>query len=198
MAKEKNTPVGVDPQRVVTGKVRASYVYLDEPRVYDNGDEKYSVTLLSPKSDKATYKKLNKAMDAAEEAWINTVWKGKRPAKINRSLHDGDGVRAVSGEPYGEECKGHWVLSVQSKRKPGVVDRDNDPFDAADIKSGDYIRASLRAFAYDVSGNRGVSFGLNNVQFLHEGDPLGGGTSARADFSDPFEDDEDDYGDLID
>ena len=36
---------------LVTGKVRFSYMAVFEPRKTPNGDEKYSVTLLIPKSD---------------------------------------------------------------------------------------------------------------------------------------------------
>lgn len=45
------------------------------------------------------------------------------------------------------------------------------------IKSGDYVRVSLNAFAYSNAGNNGVSLGLNNVLFVEEGESLGGGRS---------------------
>ena len=112
-------------------------------------------------------------------------WPNKPPAKLAYTLHDGDGVKEKTGEPFGPECKGHWVISVSSKNKPGVVDADlNEIIDKTAIVSGDYGRASINAYGYDVSGNRGVSFGLNNIQFLEKGEPLGGRTRAEDDFSD--------------
>ena len=198
MAKDKNSQK--DETRFVTNKVRFSYVNLATPRQFDdaNSKPKYTVTLLMPKSDKENKKRFDKAFDAAIEAGIDAVWKGKRPAKVRNKVHDGDGERPQSGEPFGDECKGHWVVEVNSLTKPGIVDRYNDLMDAEDIKSGDYGRVSLRAFAYDFSGSKGVSYALNNVQFLSEGESLGGRrTSPEDDFSDPFDDD-DELDDLLD
>ena len=35
-------------------------------------------------------------------------------------LYDGDGTRP-SGEPFGPECKGHWVITASGKQKPQCV-----------------------------------------------------------------------------
>jgi hypothetical protein len=52
-----------------------------------------------------------------------------------------------------------------------------------DIVSGDYGRVSLNAYAYDQAGNKGVSYGLNNIMLLSKGDSLGGAKpSAASDF----------------
>ena len=168
--------------KVVTSKVRLSYCNLFEPRAQQEGGEpKYSVTLLTPKSDTATVAKIKAAQEAATVA----KWPTKRPPKLATTLHDGDGVKEKTGEPFGPECQGHWVMSVSSKNKPGVVDANlNEILDKTAIVSGDYGRVSINAYGYDVSGNRGISFGLNNVQFLEKGEPLGGRTRAEDDFSD--------------
>ena len=42
--------------KVVTGKVRFSYAHVWEPASINGGDEKYSVSILIPKSDKKTLK----------------------------------------------------------------------------------------------------------------------------------------------
>lgn len=169
--------------KVVTGKVRLSYAFLFEarpPKENPDGEKKFSTSILIPKSDKDTLDKIK----AAQEVAITAKWPGKRPAKIAITLHDGDGVKEKTGEPYGPECKGHFVMSVSTKLRPGVVDTNmNSIIDPAGIQSGDYARVSISAYAYDVSGNRGVSFGLNNVQLLAKGEPLGGSTRAEDDFS---------------
>lgn len=166
--------------KVVTGRVRLSYCTLDQARPpKDNpaGDPKFSVSILIPKSDTKTYA----ALKAAQEVAIAAKWP-KRPAKVATTLHDGDGVKEKTGEAYGPECKGHWVMSCASKTRPGMVDKDlNAIIETGVIKSGDYARVSLNAYCYDVSGNRGVSFGLNNVQKLADGEALGGGRSRAED-----------------
>lgn len=169
--------------KVVTGRVRLSYAWLDEPRTpKDNpsGEPKYSVSLLIPKTDVKTVE----ALKAAQEVAIAAKWP-KRPAKIATTMHDGDGVREKTGEAYGPECHGHWVMSVATKSKPGMVDKDCVPIlEKNVIRSGDYARVSLNAYAYDANGNRGVSFGLNNVQKLADGEPLGASrTRAEDDFT---------------
>ena len=172
--------------KVVTGKVRLSYCNLFEPRAQQEGGEaKYSVTILIPKSDTATVEKIK----AAQEAAVAAKWPTKRPAKIATTLHDGDGVKEKTGEEFGPECKGHWVMSVSSKQRPGLVDENlNEIMDKTAIVSGDYGRVSINAYGYDVNGNRGVSFGLGNVQLVAEGEALSSRTRAEDDFSDDFED----------
>ena len=38
--------------------------------------------------------------------------------------------------------------------------------------AGAIVRAQLSAFPYDTDGNKGVSFGLNNIQKLAEGEEI--------------------------
>ena len=62
---------------------------------------------------------------------------------------------------------------------------------------------SLNFFPYSAMGNNGISAGLNNVQFIRDGEPLGGRSRAEDDF-DVYEDPEaeqapweDDYDDIL-
>lgn len=162
--------------KVVTGKVRASYVNLDQPRQQKNADgspngkPKYSVTLLIPKSDTTTLK----ALKAAQEAAITAKWGDKRPKVLATTVHDGDGDRPSSGDAFGPECEGCYVVTVSSVNKPGIVDQKVKPFlEPGKVVSGDYIRADLNCYAYENSGKKGTSFGLNNVQLVSKGEPLG-------------------------
>lgn len=174
--------------KVITGVVRGSYLNLFEPRSSnDGGDPKYGLTILIPKTDTATLKKIRDAQETA----IISKWPNKRPPKIDTTLHDGDGVRPASGEPFGEECKGHYVMTVSSKDRPGLVDSNVEPIlDRGSVVSGDYFRVSMNAYAYDTAGKRGVSFGLNNVQFIRKGEPLTSKSRAEDDF-DAIDDEED-------
>lgn len=167
--------------KVVTNEIRGSYLNLWEPRAGQEGQTaKYSMTLLIPKTDTVTVNKIK----AAQEAAIQAKWPSKRPAKVDLTMHDGDGVKPSTGEPFGKECKGHYVMTVSSKTQPGVVDQSVQAIlDRGAIVSGDYFRVSINAYGYDTGGKRGVSFGLNNVQFLRKGEPLGSVARPQDDFS---------------
>ena len=177
------------PTRIRTGRARFSYLNVFTPRAFGDGEPKYSVTLLIPKSDKATYAKINAAIDAAKKAWVQS---GKKlPANPKTTLHDGDGTRANSGEEFGEECKGHWVITVSSKNPPTVVYSDKTPIlDPQQIKSGDYGYAIINFYVYDYNGTKGVSAGLNGIMKLEDGEALGGSHISDEDWEDP--DDADD------
>jgi len=156
--------------KLITGRVRASFVNVFQPRLNElSGKEEFSMTLLVPKTDKATLASIKKAQEEA----IALKWQGKPPVGLQLPLHDGDGEKPNGGE-YGPECANHWVLNVKSNRRPGIVDREmNEIIDPNEFISGDYCRVSLGAYAYD-NKRRGVAFGLNNIQVLDKGDPLGG------------------------
>jgi hypothetical protein len=167
---------------VTTGEVRLSYVNLFQPRANQPGQEpKYSLTVLLPKSDVATYQRLQAAIQAAYEKGVQTLWNGARPP-LKTPIHDGDGVRP-NGEPFGPECRGHWVFTASSKQRPEIVDAMLNPIlDQTKVYSGVYGRVNINFFAYNNSGNRGIGAGLGPVQILRDGEPLGGRVTAEAAF----------------
>lgn len=176
-----------DLQRVVTGKVRLSFVHLFTPYAKDAKREpKYSVTILIPKHDVATKQRIDAAIGVAVQDGVSRVWNGVRPPVINFPIHDGDGVKPSDGMPFGPECKGHWVMTASSKpdRKPEIIDINQNPIlNQFEIYSGVYGRVSLRFFAYLSDGKKGIGCGLGNVQKLEDGEPLSGGRSAAEDFA---------------
>ena len=180
--------------KVVTGKVRLSYVHLFEQYSINGSEPKYSMAILIPKKDKDTLKKIKSAQTAAAEAG-KEKFNGKVPTNLSTTLRDGDEDQDTVANP---EYAGHFYMNVSSKTKPNVVDRDmNAILDSGEVYSGCYARVSLNFFAYNTAGNKGISAGLNNVQKLADGDPLGGvGSSAEDDFSDDLDDEGDD--DLLD
>lgn len=169
--------------KVVTGKVRFSYLFVFEPRALESGEQKYSVTLLIPKSDTNTYTKIINAMNLAIDENVAGVFGGIKPANPKMPLYDGDGLRP-SGEPFGEECKGCWVITASSNEKPEIVDAALNPIMSKnELYSGCYGRASLNFFAYNKNGNKGVGCGLMNIQKLEDGQSLTGRTTAAEDFA---------------
>ena len=174
-----------DPMKVLTGEVRLSYANLTTPRAAQQGGEpKYSVTLLIPKTDVATKADIDAAINAAANEALTKVWNGARPPQLATPVWDGDGVRK-SGVPFGDECKGHWVITASTKNKPQVVgiDNINCELSPADIYSGMYARVTVRFFGYSNSGNKGVGCGLGNVLKTRDGEPLSGQSSAASDFA---------------
>ena len=178
--------------KVVTGKVRFSYVSIFEPKAPNGGgDPKYSVTLLIPKSDSTTYGKIQAAMAEARENFCKRNGASALPAKPNHTLHDGDGVRD-SGDPYGPECRGCYVITVSSKQKPVIVDAfRNEVTDPGEVYSGCYGRAAINFYGYNSNGKKGISAGLLSVQKLSDGEPFGTVGSAD-DFDDDYNAGDDD------
>ncbi len=171
------------PTQVVTGEVRLSYVHLLQPYSPNpQGDPKYSVTLLIPKSDTATKQRIDAAIQAAIEEGVTTKWGGRRPPQPAIPIWDGDGLRQ-NGEPFGPECKGCWVLTASSKQKQDVVDTSLQPIlDETQIYSGMYGRVAINFFAYDSNGKRGIGCGLGPVMKTRDGEPLGGRLTAESVF----------------
>lgn len=171
------------PTKVLTGEVRLSYTNLITPKApKTGGDARYSVALLIPKSDNATIADINASIKAAYEEGVTKKWGGAHP-QLKAIVHDGDGLRP-SGLPFGDECKGHWVLTASSKIKPQVVGVDNLNCELApsDIYSGMYGRVTINFYAYDTSGSKGVACGLGNVLKTRDGEALAGSASAQSDF----------------
>lgn len=164
--------------KVITGEVRFSYLHVFEPHAIEPGqDAKYSVSLLIPKSDKKTLNAMKKAIEAAKVAG-KAKWGGKIPANLKMPIRDGDVDRSDQ-----EEYKGHYFVNANSTNKPGLVDANVQPIiDSTELYSGCYGRASVNFYAYNVSGNRGIACGLNNIQKLRDGETLGGRSRAEDDF----------------
>lgn len=176
----------VIPTKVVTGEARLSYSHLTKPYANQpNQEPKFSTTLLIPKSDIATKQKIDAAINAAIQQGVTDKWNGVRPPMVAIPIHDGDGTRPSDGMPFGEECKGHWVMTASSKQRPEIVDLNLQPIlNETEIYSGMYARVSINFFSYAVQGKKGIGCGLNNVQKLRDGEPLGGRTNASDDFGD--------------
>lgn len=170
-----------NPSKVVTGKVRFSFVHVFEPVAVgdDENNKKYSVSILIPKSDTATLAKIKAAIQAAAEAGVNTLG-GKIPKGMKTPLRDGDEER--DDEVYA----GCMFMTANTVERPGVVDADLQPIlDRNEFYSGCYGRASVTFYAFNKAGNKGIACSLNNLQKLEDGDRLGGSrASAEEDFGD--------------
>jgi len=92
------------------------------------------------------------------------------------------GEKADKYQGYEE---GVVAVSAYSKNKPGIVDaRLQQVLLPEQVYAGQLVRAQLNCFAYDVSGNKGVSFGLNHIQIVkHDAPRIDGRVSAEKAFS---------------
>ena len=172
--------------KVITGKVRLSYANVWEPKSINGSDAKYGCSIIIPKSDKETIKKINNAIDAAIKEGIGKFG-GKIPNKavLKLPLRDGD-IDREDDEAY----KNAYFINANSKNAPGIVDINCDPIlDKTEVYSGCYARVSITFYAFNSNGNKGIACGLQNIQKLDDGEPLGGRTSASEDFKDYVEED---------
>ena len=179
-----------NPMKVITGpNTRWSYVNAWEPKSINGGAPKYSVSLIIPKSDTKTIEKIQAAIQAAyEEGQGKLKGNGKSvPALsvLKTPLRDGDAER-----PDDEAYADSYFVNANSGTAPGIVDADRNPIiDRSEVYSGVYGRASINFYAFNSNGNKGIACGLNNLQKIRDGEPLGGKTRAEDDFA--TEDDDD-------
>jgi hypothetical protein len=172
--------------KVITGiNTRLSYFHGWEPVSINGGEPKYSVSVLIPKTDKATLDAISKAVDTAIEDGV-AKFGGKKPNKaaLKMPLRDGDLER--EDEAY----KGHYFINANSKTAPQIVDKTVKPIlDREEVYSGCYGRVSLNFYAFNSNGNKGVACGLGNIQKIKDGESLGNRSTAAEDFT-TLEDDD--------
>ena len=180
-----------NPTKVITGvDTRWSYANVWDPKSINGGTPKYSVSLIIPKSDKVTIQKIKAAIQAAyEEGESKLKGSGKSVPSlsvIKTLLRDGDLER-----PDDEAYKNAYFVNANSATAPGIVDADRQQIiDRSEVYSGVYGRASINFYAFNSNGNKGIACGLNNLQKIRDGEPLGGKASAESDFA---TDDDDDF-----
>ena len=185
----KNQSPAPNPTKVITGEARLSYANLWEPKSINGGAPKYSVSIIIPKSDTRTVAKIKAAIEAAyREGETKLKGNGKTvPALsvLKTPLRDGDTER-----PDDEAYADTYFINANSGTAPGIVDSGCETiFERSQIYSGVYARASVNFFAFNSNGNKGIACGLNNIQKLRDGDPLGGKSRAEDDFATAEDDD---------
>lgn len=168
-----------------TPEFRVSYPNVFKPKRNDlNGKDEYSIVALFKKGQDLT------ALKAAAQKAIVDKWgpdKAKWPQNLRTPFRlQEERAKEVDGKrvlPAGHE-EGAIFLNLKSSQRPGVVDQNvQDILDESQFYAGCYARASSNAYAYDQKGNRGVSFGLGNIQKMRDGEPLGNRAKPENDFA---------------
>ena len=170
-----NNAKTINPCKVITGKdTRWSYANVWDPKAINGGTPKYSVSLIIPKSDTVTVAKIKAAIEAAYQEGESKLKGNGRSvpplSAIKNPLRDGDAER-----PDDPAYANAYFVNANSSTAPGIIDV--------------YGRASVNFYAFTSNGNRGIACGLNNLQKIRDGEPLGGKASAESDFATDEDDD---------
>ena len=121
--------------KVVTGiNTRLSYANIWEPKSINGGKEKYSVSLIIPKSDTKTVTAIEKAIDAAIEEGIGKFG-GKKPNKAALKLPLRDGDLEKDDVNY----KDAYFINANSITAPQIVNKQVQPIlNQTEVYSGCY------------------------------------------------------------
>lgn len=182
--------VNSNPTKVITGPdTRWSYANIWEAKSINGGAPKFSVSLIIPKSDTRTVAKIKAAIETAYhegEAKLKGNGKSVPPlSTIKMPLRDGD-IERPDDSAYADA----YFINANSATAPGVVDADrNVIITRSEVYSGVYGRASINFYAFNSNGNKGIACGLNNLQKIRDGEPLGGKSRAEDDFATDVDDD---------
>ena len=179
----------VKENKVVFGPCRLSYTHVFAKYAPDGDTDngKYMTNVLIPKDEAETIKAIKEAIGAAKKSAIVSKWNGKDPKKLDMPLRDGD--EKDDDDVYEDK----FYLNAKSTTRPGIVDKHKVPIvDEEEMYSGVWAIVSVTFFGYDVSGNRGVACGLNNLMKFKDDEHLGGRVSAETDFAGIDDEDDED------
>ena len=162
---------------IVTPPCRLSFPSLFEKSATFRGsdDKKYQASLLLP--PEVDLKPFYACMEAAMLA------KFGKPIKLPASKNPVKNCDEKDLDGYDE---GWHYINCKSGYQPNVLDQKRQEIlDPERIFAGCWVRMHLSAFAWDhPTGGRGISFSLNSVQLVREGERLDG----RRGGADVFED----------
>lgn len=157
---------------------RFAYLNCWRKKTFGDGKEKYGVTAIISKEDTETIRKISEAIEFVKQA-SQAKWGGKIPPNLRSPLHDGDIEKSEN-----PAFRNAYYINTKSTKKPQVVDENIEPIvDETEVYSGCYGRVSVVFFAYNFSGNRGISTVMCHIQKLKDGEVLDGTISAIEDFS---------------
>lgn len=144
----------------------------------------YSVTIVFPKEVD-----LSVLRAAAKECAVNKFG-ANLPKNLKSPFRKCSEVFSEKGDEKYPPEMAEWVqiTAKQNDQMPGIVDRNNVPLNqlregesAEDVKarlnsecySGRWARVSLSFWAFDISGSKGVTPFLTNVQLLDHDEAIG-------------------------
>lgn len=163
-------------KKCITPEFRVSYPNVFKPKAFKDQDAKYSLVMVFDEGVDLTKMKV-----AVRNAIVEKLGEDKATWPKKLRLPFRDGAEREDTEGYGP---GKIFVSASSKTQPGLVNKNLERIiNEADFYAGCRGHAELIAFYYDVNGNKGVSFSLQNLQKSAEDKPFSGRKKAEEVFS---------------
>ena len=174
---------------IVIGPVRFSYLHCWEPSAMNPGEkERYSVSAIISKKDKATINKIKKAIEVAKQVGKESKFAGKIPTNLKLPLRDGDVDR-----PEDENYANSYFLSCHSSTQPGIVDKNRNVItDRDEVYSGAFGYLNITFYPFNVSGSKGIAVGFNHLMKTKDGERLAASVDLETAFDEVELDDETD------
>lgn len=169
--------------KCMTPVFRVSFPQMFEAKkIGDSGKAKYGLVCLFTVAEiekSATEKKLWEGMVAAAKQAAQEKWPKGIPQGLQSPFRKGEEKEQFQG--YGP---GVVFISATTMTRPGLVDASLQKIIAPEeFYAGCYARATVNPYAWEFMGKKGVSFGLQNVQKVKEGEPFSARTQAEDDFN---------------
>lgn len=174
-------------EKVITPEFRVSYPHVFQAIKNDlSGKMEYTVVAIFPKGADLSALKAAATQTLTEKYGVDqSKWPTplRSPFRKCSERWKNNGGKQIIPPGYEEGDAIFVTLKASEQYKPGVVDQNVQPIlEPRDFYAGCYARASVRPYFYEQKGNRGVSFGVNNVQKTRDGEPLGGVSQPTDDF----------------
>lgn len=172
---------------MLTSIFRVSFPALLEPKWNELAKKnQYSVVMLF---DKKTAAKDLAALKAEVSHVANDKWPKGLPKKLRTPFRDGDLETYDKGANAGSpKAAGYIFVNAKSDQAPGVMKFDETGakvkvLSPDDVYGGCFAIAEVSVFAYEKGGNMGVSFGLNHILKMKDGERFSKRTSMDDAFS---------------
>ena len=169
-------------KKITTPPFRISFPEVFKAKAFEEGqDPKFSCMMCFPKDTTDMSELKAEIKRVAQEKWGK-----KRPKKFMQPIKDGADLDLDGMENF-------WTVRASSNRKPGIVDKNLNLIteeEAEEVYAGAWFRATINAFVFDRQTNKGVSFGLNNLQKIKDDESFVGSVKPQDDF-DEIEDSDD-------
>ena len=166
----KNPCVKLENGNIRTCPVRLSFVHVFKPgKAIEEGKEpKYGVSVLFPVGADISVLQAE-ARAVAQGKWPKAGTPEGPKLKGPFLKQDDDAERYIGYRPGGV------LIRALSNQRIAVVDQNLAPIvDEARVYPGVWAIVTLRAFAYDMGVNKGVSFGLQSVMIIADDQNIGG------------------------
>jgi hypothetical protein len=166
-------------QPIKTPLARLSHPHLFKKYGRDGQKAKYQATLIFASGTDLSALR-DRVIEVAKAQWGEKAVKMLQEGIIKNPFLDGNGKQGRDAEGELKPGMGPGVVFIRCSSesvKPKVVDQKRAPVEDEDaVYPGMYVYAMVHAYAWEHPSNgKGISFGLDAVQLVRDGERLGGG-----------------------